>query len=111
MIQALSKGEKHVPFRDSKLTHLLKESLGGNSKTTLICTASRKQLHQEESIQSLKFAQRVKTIKNKAEQNIQRSPKEMEIMIRKLKMEIEILKAKLSKAGLSADISYKEMQA
>ena len=45
VIKALSMGEKHVPFRDSKLTHLLKESLGGNSKTTLICTASRKETH------------------------------------------------------------------
>jgi len=40
VILALSNGEAHVPFRDSKLTHLLKESLGGNSKTTLICTCS-----------------------------------------------------------------------
>ena len=40
----------HIPFRDSKLTHLLKESLGGNSKTTLICTISRKKSHAEESV-------------------------------------------------------------
>ena len=40
VINALSNHEKHIPFRDSVLTHLLKESLGGNSKTTLICTVS-----------------------------------------------------------------------
>lgn len=74
VINCLSKGESHIPFRDSKLTHLLKESLGGDSKTTLICTIRRQYAHVEESIQSLKFAQRVKTIKNKANLNIQKSP-------------------------------------
>jgi len=56
VINALTKAEKHVPFRDSKLTHLLKESLGGNSKTCLVCTISRLAAHSEESVQSLKFA-------------------------------------------------------
>ena len=84
VINKLSEGGKgHVPYRDSKLTHLLQESLGGNSKTTLICTVSRNKRHQDESIQSLNFAHRVKKIKNKAVTNIQKSPKEMEIMIKK----------------------------
>mmetsp|Transcript_10081 Transcript_10081/g.10021 ORF Transcript_10081/g.10021 Transcript_10081/m.10021 type:complete len:154 (-) Transcript_10081:456-917(-) len=39
-IKNLTEGKTHVPFRDSKLTFFLKESLGGNSKTTLVCTAS-----------------------------------------------------------------------
>lgn len=70
VITSLSKGESHIPFRDSKLTHLLKESLGGNSKTSLICAVRRQYIHREESVQSLKFAKRVKTIKNKANLNI-----------------------------------------
>jgi kinesin family protein 5 len=41
VISCLSTGESHIPFRDSKLTHLLKESLGGNSKTSLICAVRR----------------------------------------------------------------------
>ena len=45
VIEALGKGQTHLPFRESKLTHLLKESLGGNSKTTLICTVSRHRRH------------------------------------------------------------------
>jgi hypothetical protein len=40
-IKALTDGSKHVPFRDSKLTMFLKDALGGNSKTALICTGSR----------------------------------------------------------------------
>lgn len=69
VITALGKGE-NVPFRSSKLTHLLKEGLGGNSKTTLICTSSRCAVHGEESVQSLQFAKRVKKIKNKAISNV-----------------------------------------
>ena len=69
VILALSCNESHIPFRDSKLTHLLKESLGGNSKTAFICTVSRKQEFQDESIMTLKFAQRVKNIKNRSFKN------------------------------------------
>lgn len=63
VISALGDGS-NVPFRESTLTKLLKESLGGNSKTALVCTASRKRFYAEESIQSLHFAKRVKKVKN-----------------------------------------------
>lgn len=46
----LTEGKTHVPFRDSKLTFFLKESLGGNSKTTLVCTTSNTLNHIEESV-------------------------------------------------------------
>ena len=49
VIQALGEGT-NVPFRESTLTKLLKESLGGNSKTALICTTSRADCHIEETI-------------------------------------------------------------
>ena len=49
-IKHLTEGKTHVPFRDSKLTFFLKESLGGNSKTTLVCTSSQKYAHVEESV-------------------------------------------------------------
>ena len=55
-IKNLTESKGHVPFRDSKLTFFLKESLGGNSKTTLVCTASKRGFHLEESVQTLKFA-------------------------------------------------------
>ena len=84
MINAIINQEKHIPFRDSKLTLLLRESLGGNSKTAFLCTASRHRTHYEESRNSLNFAKRLKSIKNKASSN-NRSPLEMEAMIQKLK--------------------------
>ena len=70
VIKNLTEGKTHVPFRDSKLSFFLKESLGGNSKTTLVCTGSKKKIHMEESIQTLNFAQRAKKIKNKAVSNV-----------------------------------------
>ena len=93
VIKALTEGARHVPFRDSKLTLLLKDALGGNSKTTLICTASKQLRHLEESVQTLDFAQRAKKIKNKATKNVMRSPKEMQALIEKLQREVADLKA------------------
>lgn len=49
-IKQLTDGSQFVNFRDSKLTYFLKESLGGNSKTTLVCTTSKQMKHLEESI-------------------------------------------------------------
>eukprot|EP01082_Thalassiosira_pseudonana_P002245 g1977.t1.1.5e174188 g1977 g1977.t1 contig11:452500-456007(-) len=58
--------EKHVPFRDSKLTFLLRDSWGGNSKTCLVATVTPSIESLTETISTLKFAQRAKLIKNTA---------------------------------------------
>ena len=55
-----------VNFRESKLTHLLKDSLGGNAKTVMICTLNPHMSAIKETISTLKFAQRAKMIRNKA---------------------------------------------
>ena len=60
----------HIPYRDSKLTRLLQESLGGNYKTALIITCSPSSRNIEETINTLKFAQRAKKIKTTAKINI-----------------------------------------
>ena len=57
---------RHVPFRDSKLTFLLRDTWGGNSKTCLVATVSPSGLALSETISTLKFAQRAKQIKNNA---------------------------------------------
>jgi kinesin family protein 5 len=87
-----AKGGHHIPYRDSKLTHILKESLGGNSKTTLIITCSPHIFNLEETISTLRFGQRAKTIKNKAVVNQQRSVEELNNIIKKLLAEIAALK-------------------
>jgi hypothetical protein len=88
VIHALTLGAEHIPYRDSKLTRLLQESLGGNYKTTLIVACSPHPSNWEDTINTLKFAQRAKTIKNKAKINLRRSPAEYMRMINALKEEL-----------------------
>ena len=92
-------GSKHVPFRNSKLTLILKDSLGGSSKTTLLCTASRLKRHCEESIQTLYFASRAKTIKTHARKNIILSAGELQYLANGLKKEILLLRGQIKKIG------------
>lgn len=68
VISALSDGERrprHVPYRDSKLTRLLQDSLGGNSKTLMIVCVSSADDAVEETLNTLKYAQRARTIRNR----------------------------------------------
>ncbi|KAL5703004.1 TRAFAC class myosin-kinesin ATPase superfamily [Ranunculus cassubicifolius] len=58
--------QRHIPYRDSRLTFLLQESLGGNAKLAMICAISPAQSCKSETFSTLRFAQRAKTIKNKA---------------------------------------------
>jgi len=62
VIAALATGEKHVPYRDSKLTYLLQDSLGGNSKTLMFVNCGPAQHNCAETINSLNFASRAKTV-------------------------------------------------
>ena len=110
-INALVEKKKHIPFRDSMLTRLLKDALGGNSKTTLICTASKQLVHLEETISTLNFAQRAKKIKTNAAANVMRSPAEMMAMIERLKKEVASLKAQLLEHGIEPKVGdFKEVK-
>ena len=91
---------KHIPYRNSKLTLILKESLGGSAKTTLLCTASRLSKHEEESIQTLYFASRAKFIKNVCKVNFTFEKKELQYIAEHLKLEIMTLRGQLKKAGI-----------
>ena len=81
VIHALTHKSEHIPYRDSKLTRLLKESLGGNYKTSLIVTCSPHSYNLDEVISSLLFAKRVKTIKNVVKINIKYSYEELQKMV------------------------------
>jgi kinesin family protein 5 len=65
VINALTSKKPHIPYADSKLTKLLRDTLGGNSKTTLIITCSPSIFNILETISTLKFGKRAKMIKNK----------------------------------------------
>jgi hypothetical protein len=64
-INALADGLKHVPFRDSKLTLLLKGSFGGNCQTVMIANVSPSSIVYEDTYKTLKYANRAKKIKNR----------------------------------------------
>jgi hypothetical protein len=88
-----------VPYRDSKLTRILQDSLGGNYKTTLIVTCSPHIYNCEETISTLKFASRAKKIKNNVKINLKRSTEQLETIIDTLTKQLnlandEILKYK-----------------
>ena len=78
VINALTekKENNHVPYRDSKLTRLLQESLGGNSQTTLILAASMCSYNDKETVSTMRFGSRAKNIKNNVVMNVERSAKE-----------------------------------
>jgi hypothetical protein len=67
VISALTEeGKKnHVPYRDSKLTRILQDSLGGNSRTSMIACISPAEINFEETLNTLKYASRARNIKNK----------------------------------------------
>jgi hypothetical protein len=65
VISALVDNQKHVPYRDSKLTRLLQDSLGGNSHTAMIACISPADINLEETLNTLKYADRARHIKNK----------------------------------------------
>jgi kinesin family protein 3/17 len=91
-ISALVDGRSsHIPYRDSKLTRLLQDSLGGNAKTLMIATLSPAIYNFEESLSTLRYANRAKCIKNKPK--INEDPKDA--MLREYQEEILKLKAAL----------------
>jgi len=77
-----------VPYRDSALTRILQNALGGNSKTIMVCALSPASINYEETLSTLRYADRAKKIMNKAVVN--ESPQER--MIRELREENDKLK-------------------
>ena len=65
VINTLVDRSAYIPYRDSKLTRLLQESLGGRSKTCIIATVSPAMSEYEETLSTLEYANRAKNIKNK----------------------------------------------
>ncbi|KAL5490500.1 hypothetical protein ACEPAI_5333 [Sanghuangporus weigelae] len=83
VINALTDGKStHIPYRDSKLTRILQESLGGNSRTTLIINCSPSSYNEPETISTLRFGIRAKSIKNTARVNAELSPAELKARLK-----------------------------
>ncbi|CAH0719347.1 unnamed protein product, partial [Brenthis ino] len=89
VISALAENSPHVPYRDSKLTRILQDSLGGNSKTIMIANIGPASYNYDETITTLRYAHRAKAIKNKPVRN--EDPKDAKL--REYQAEIERLRA------------------
>ena len=100
VIGALSDGAAHVPYRNSKLTRVLQESLGGNSKTVLVATCSPASDNAQETHSSLHFARSAKKVKNVAVINTIESAESLRVTNAALRAEVAALKrAAASVAG------------
>lgn len=96
VISALVDGKStHVPYRDSKLTRLLQDSLGGNARTVMVANIGPASYNFEETITTLRYANRAKNIKNKPK--INEDPKDA--LLREFQEEIGRLKRELEKRG------------
>ena len=93
VINNLTDGKsQHIPYRESKLTRVLQESLGGNSKTCLIITCSPSIYNESETLSTLRFGERAKKIKNKPKIN-------KEVTVAELQKLVDQLKENLKKAN------------
>ncbi|XP_021906399.1 kinesin-like protein KIN-7N isoform X2 [Carica papaya] len=107
VINKLSDGAKnrgHIPYRDSKLTRILQPALGGNAKTSIICTIAPEEVHIEETKGTLQFASRAKRITNCAQVNEILSDG---ALLKRQKLEIEELRRKLQ--GSRAEVLEQEI--
>jgi len=96
VISALVDGKSsHIPYRDSKLTRLLQNSLGGNAKTVMCANCGPADYNYDETLSTLRYANRAKNIKNKPK--INEDPKDA--MLREYQEEIKRLKEQLQATG------------
>lgn len=83
----------HLPYRESKLTRLLRPALGGNAKTAVLCAMTPSNMHVDETISTLKFAERAKKIQNNASRN---EVVDFRAKYKQAAVELAVLKEKLS---------------
>lgn len=93
VIVSLSEKRGHIPYRNSMMTAVLRDSLGGNCKTAMIATISSETRNMDESISTCRFAQRVAMVKNEATINESLDP---QLMIKRLKQENKELREEIA---------------
>ncbi|GAV53045.1 hypothetical protein ZYGR_0AI03270 [Zygosaccharomyces rouxii] len=111
VINSLADKSAHVPFRESKLTRLLQDSLGGNTKTALIATISPAKINSEETCSTLQYASKAKNIKNRPQL---RSFIMKDILVKNVTAELakvksDLLSTKLREGVYMSHDNYKEI--
>ena len=128
VIRALIDKSSHIPYRNSKLTRLLADSLGGNSKTCLIVTCSPSSYNLDETISTLRFGTDVKTVKNKPHVNVEKKEMDEELIqarkrikelessvgdnreLERLTLEIDNLRSELEVKNVEIEILTKTLE-
>lgn len=104
VISALADGNKsHIPYRDSKLTRILQESLGGNARTTIVICCSPASFNESETKSTLDFGKRAKTVKNVVCVNEELTAEEWKRRYEREKEKVARLKGKVEK--LEAEVN------
>lgn len=111
VVALAEKQREHIPYRQSKLTNLLKDSIGGSSKTIMIANIWPEIHHLEETISTLKFASRMMKVSNELQMQVNLDPK---VLIKKYEKEIKDLRQELAMHDTLANrgrISYEPYSA
>ncbi|KAL0487949.1 kinesin family member [Acrasis kona] len=107
VISALVQARTHVPYRNSKLTRLLQDSLGGNTKTVMVANISPADYNLDETISTLRYANRAKQIQNRPIINMNPD----KLLVKKLEDEVKLLKDMLEKSALTPQAINEQIKA
>jgi len=105
VIQALVKKQSHVPYRNSQLTRVLQETLGGNCKTALVVTCSAMACHAAETLSSLRFATRARLVRNHVKVNLISSPEQLSSLVVHLQRDLAAAHRQAAQLGLGLEPS------
>ncbi|KAM7118800.1 kinesin-like protein KIF6 isoform 3-T4 [Ciconia maguari] len=109
IIALAEKNRSHIPYRNSMMTSVLRDSLGGNCMTTMIATLSIDKRNIDESISTCRFAQRVALIKNEAVLNEEIDPRLMIVQLRKEVQELKDELALVTGKQRTSELSQEEL--
>lgn len=105
VIQALVKKQVHVPYRNSQLTRVLQETLGGNCKTALVVACSPAARHEAETLSTLRFATRARLVCNHVKVNLIRSPEQLSQLVAHLQRDLANVRKEANRLGVEIGLN------